>query len=557
MRKALTSMLRNEGAAVAPIVALSMFGLIACGGIAFDYARLATMDTELQQAADQAALAAAGQLDRINPDTATGELGSQARARAAINGTAANRLASNETRFANDGVGRGVEFTVANITFCKEFDDSKPDATACTAATDSSDSAFVIVTTTARTANYAFTPIVAAFSGTSSATAVAGVESAICSIAPLFVCTEDPDFPDADDIGRGLLLKTGGGNSWAPGNYGLLDFGAGNGGAIDALLGHGLNGCQTTEETDTLPGNKNVTDAINTRLDVYDGSPATIDPAICNTADGSGCPALNARKDLVIDLTPEANATTEIVKFGTEEAPPAPPTLAELVAAADAAGLSCPADPKAAGKEFALAKSSPIGFNRDTCHYSNSCTDGNFGDKNWDRDAYLAANHPGVTAAQVATALANGTTGATLTRYDIYKWEMADPSARMTTRRVVSGDPPKITVNKTKYAYGVRAQCSYPAVKYGSTAYPAQKDRRVLPIVAANCAALNGSGSLTEKFKLLRVFDVLLTEPSAQRTIPGVTDNKEIYGEVIGPANSFNSGTGLQYYTRNKPYLVR
>jgi len=37
--------------------------LIAAGGIAFDYARLAAMDTELQQAADQAALAAVTQLD--------------------------------------------------------------------------------------------------------------------------------------------------------------------------------------------------------------------------------------------------------------------------------------------------------------------------------------------------------------------------------------------------------------------------------------------------------------------------------------------------------------
>ena len=41
-----------------------MVALIAAGGIAFDYARLAAMDTELQDAADQAALAAASQLDR-------------------------------------------------------------------------------------------------------------------------------------------------------------------------------------------------------------------------------------------------------------------------------------------------------------------------------------------------------------------------------------------------------------------------------------------------------------------------------------------------------------
>ena len=49
----------DNSAAVAPTVALSLFALIGAGGIAFDYARLASLDTELQNAADQAALAAA------------------------------------------------------------------------------------------------------------------------------------------------------------------------------------------------------------------------------------------------------------------------------------------------------------------------------------------------------------------------------------------------------------------------------------------------------------------------------------------------------------------
>ena len=67
---------RSDRAAVAPLTAMSLFALIAAGGVAFDYARLAAMDTELQQAADQAALAAATQLDRAD--------GAQARAATAI-----------------------------------------------------------------------------------------------------------------------------------------------------------------------------------------------------------------------------------------------------------------------------------------------------------------------------------------------------------------------------------------------------------------------------------------------------------------------------------------
>ncbi len=61
--RAKSAILRNESGAIAPTFALSLFALVAVGGIGFDYARLAAMDSELQNAADQAALAAVGQLD--------------------------------------------------------------------------------------------------------------------------------------------------------------------------------------------------------------------------------------------------------------------------------------------------------------------------------------------------------------------------------------------------------------------------------------------------------------------------------------------------------------
>src|SRR5678815_5453879 len=89
MRRFLRSFLRSDTGSVAPTVGLALFALIAVGGIAFDYARVAAMDTELQNAADQAALAAATQLD--------GEAGAQDRARAA-----AKTLITNQTRMAND-----------------------------------------------------------------------------------------------------------------------------------------------------------------------------------------------------------------------------------------------------------------------------------------------------------------------------------------------------------------------------------------------------------------------------------------------------------------------
>src|SRR6187200_1653214 len=88
----------DTSGAVAPTIALSLFALIGAGGIAFDYARMASLDTELQSGADQAALAAATQLD--------GQPGACARAAAA----AANML-TNDTIFANEAGARAITVT--------------------------------------------------------------------------------------------------------------------------------------------------------------------------------------------------------------------------------------------------------------------------------------------------------------------------------------------------------------------------------------------------------------------------------------------------------------
>ena len=542
MRNIAASLLASERAVVAPIVALSLFGLIACGGIAFDYARLAAMDTELQQAADQAALAAAGQLDRAAD--------AQARAVASISGAAANRLAANFTRFANDTDGATVE--LEEIVFCSAFDDSVADTdAACTVATDSSDSRFVRVTTSTRTANYMLTPIVAAFSGgTSSAIAVAGVESSICDVAPLMVCVANDAFPTAADIGKGVVMKTAGGASWVPGNYGLLDFGSGNNGVIDALVGFGLNGCQATTDTTTEPGNKNVTDAVNTRMDVYGGGPKTSNPSVCNLATGSGCPAKNTRKDMTLEMTYAIKQPGVL---------PQPTPLNCGAAATPSTGNP---NPSLSYATSFLKNTAAKGFDRDTCHYTDTCpgTGGakNFGDKVWDRAAYLAANHPGVTAGTIASAVGGTATAATLTRYQIYQWEIANQATgKLDPREIGTTPPPDIKTQGTNKTYTFKKQCAFSKPKLAPGAYPAQKDRRILPIIAANCDELKGKGTAFEDFVILRVFDVFLTEPSLQRSAPRPTDDKDIYGEVIGPAETAAGGSGFQYYSRSRPYLVR
>ena len=536
--------LENERAAVAPTVALSLVGLIMVGGVAFDYARLAAMDTELQQAADQAALAAATQLDRSS--------GAQDRAAAAIQNPGTNRLASNFTRFAKIDPTSGTAVEITNITFCKTFDDSVADTTtACAAASGDSDSAFVIVTTQLRTARYAFTPIIGLFSSSVSASAVAGVQSSICNVAPLMVCVPSDDFPTDADVGKGIILKTAGGNAWAPGNYGYLDFGNGNPAVIAALLGNGLNGCQSQDDNETEPGNKNATDAINTRMDVYAGSNKN-DAANCVPSTGVACPAQDTRKDMTTLMTFQLRQSAQ---------PTAP------ACGTPAFGQNANSPGKLSYADWVKAPAVRQ-FGRDSCHYDGTCpTLGgaqNFGDGNWDRAGYIAANHPGQTAATIAAAIGGGATAATLTRFQVYQWEIANKAnGRLDPLQIgpetatsSGGGNPTWTITKV---------CALNQPLFAPAAASTAKDRRVLPIVAANCDNLKGKGTAFEDYVILRVFNIFLTEPSLQRSpletgIAGATtgtDDKEIYGEVIGPGDTFGSGGGFQYYARNKPYLVR
>src|SRR5438045_9137717 len=104
-------LIKHIRGAVAPTVAMSLFGLIGVGGVAFDYAHLANLDTELQQAADQAALAGATQLDGSN--------GSRARATAA-----AQQLLNNATLFESDAsgvTGDQRKLTIATVEFLQGY----------------------------------------------------------------------------------------------------------------------------------------------------------------------------------------------------------------------------------------------------------------------------------------------------------------------------------------------------------------------------------------------------------------------------------------------------
>jgi hypothetical protein len=308
-------------------------------------------------------------------------------------------------------------------------------------------------------------------------------------------------------------------------------------------------GCQSTDDNETEPGTKTqVTDAVNTRMDVYDHTNNKVWNNKSGTpecaSDGTGCPAKNTSKDMV------RTETYVIDTAPTETVAPAAPDCNE---ASPSTGGEL-----TLGEPFVL-HSSAKGFQRDDCHYQGTCQGGNVGSGTWDYAGYMAKHHPGVTSSAVG-----GTT-----RYAVYQWERDNDAASNTLApRLMSATQSselKKIKGKDRKVWTFTKQCAYSRPLVGNATYGEQKDRRVLPIVAANCENLRGKGAAYEDYTLLRVFDVFLTEPSLQRSAAQTgksgatvgTDNKEIYGEVIGPAETFDGSTGFQYYARNKPYLIR
>lgn len=517
MRAFFQSLIERTDGAVAPTVALSLFGLLAIGGIAFDYSRMASLDTELQSAADQAALAAATQLDG----------GTNARNRASA---AANDLLRNVTVFADAQGAPGGDpdrITVPTVAFYQSYD-AATDVPGSAATTDAN-AKVVIVTVGARRAQFAFTPIVGRLtSDMISAEAVATLSSAVCKIPPLMICAPNSSFPTSADIGKGVLLEPGGGGAWVPGNYGYLDFGNGASG-VKINLGKNNDAAVCSDNDDgipTEPGNMaSVTKFLNTRFDLYEASVTA-----CDSGTGDFCPAQNVRKD----MTREEEV---VVTVATGSAEPEVP--------------ECGAPGSTVKGDFEwnnAVTNFPRDDNQATCTTNdNSCP--KFGTGAWGRDAYVAAAHPATTTEAIA--LARSKTAATLTRWDVYQWELSDQANRMAATRISSTKEVKVTGPNTKYTFNLR--CAYPTPKNGTAVTPSstQKDRRLLTVAVVDCTGANGRFDA----KVLRFADMFLTQPSLDRGAS--TGKDQIYVEVVRVAEKASGQSAFQFYLRQRPRLIK
>jgi len=576
MMRLVGSLWKNTDGAVAPTVALSMIALIAAGGIAFDYARLAAMDTELQDAADQAALAAASQLDH--------QTGACARAAAA-----ASSLLSNQARFANDGSGSGVEVPTTTVTDCNgnsfiQFYQTYDQATDTPgdAATDDSNAKIVIVSVTPKEAVYTLTPIVAALrSGNMGAHAVASLSSAICKMPPVMICNpeETPtstSFDAGNFIGDGLRLTAvgGGPGGWAPGNFGYLDTQTGVSGAPDLREGLGWNvpagECVSADGVDTKPGaTVTVTDSFNTRFDIYQNGNTS-----CPT--GGACSAsINSVKDVRRAANASGGNACKIQNQGWQ-------------LDTSGSGYYGQTLPSTAADLPTTTTPSSMGHPRDECHAisnTGSCTNGRMGDGKWDANAYFRTNYvrssvgssgqaigTSWTAAEwrantgLSTTVSPKITGtsqpnpAYASRYNVYAWEIAhryNPTGTPAQGAIdgvnVLGPRNASATGNTLVSYGT-PQCSA-GQGYGAGQIPdaTTPDRRRISVAVVNCLA-NGVKGNSTGVPVEKWIDVFLVEPSINRAR---TNDGDIYVEIIGETVNGGSSNASQVIVHQVPYLLK
>lgn len=529
----------DDRGAVAALYAIALPVLVAMAGIGFDYARVASLDTELQNAADQAALAGATQLNQ-NADSIV-------RATSAAQGG----LVANSTLFANDGNGQAIAIPDAGVFFYETRDDAEAGTNAIDVTESDADARakFIRVKVATRTANYALTPVVGAFSGTIDAEAVAGIGSALCRTPPLMICNPDEptnntnkdfDFNANAHSGEGLLAKGGGGNAWAPGNFGFLNSvpGPGNGTdkmreafGWDAPVGNCIS--QSGNVTiDTAPGDRTaVATAFNTRFDIYDGDVSCPTPGRCPAS-------VNSVKDLVHPTGAFSNNNAcKLHNKGWQQTshrylPPANRAL-----------------------DVSQGDTMPdvMGHPRDVCHSTNpqACS-GPFGDAFWDRDAYFKANYGWDHAqwqANTGLVIGAGARPTVPTRYQVYKWEI-EHRGELVGGATVLGT--KAVGGNTAYSAPVCSQTK----GFGTGTVPTDTtaDRRRLSVAVVNCYANKVKGSSTG-VPVRRWMDVFLVQPSINRDR---TSQDEIYVEIIGETTAGSAGeTAGTVIRRDVPYLIK
>jgi len=490
-RLSLVGLLRRFAAdsngAVAPLVGIALVVLLAMGGLAWDVSRGYALRSELESAADAAALAGATQLD--------GTTGAIDRARVAAQGS----LVKNGQRLANTSEANST--ANADITFLKDL--AYDGAGARSTTSTDSEANFIQVNITPRSLGMVFGVFAAATNFQVRAHAVAGYGSAICKSPPLMVC--NPDETQSINIfngyaGHGIVLNgVGGGQAFGPGRFGYLQITGGNLQALNDAMGRSPPASECFGN-DVVVRNGDPTvplDWMNTRFDIF------------------------------------VNGGVAAVKNDVHYAP-APVSITGLgKTASNGASLCIPkVQDTAYNGDGSVAGLAAMPLPRDTCAYpngGNTCTGGAnaLGNGNWDRASYFRVTHNytgSLTSAPFTGEAWSsfydypgvGTPPTYPTRYQVYLWE----TANIANNAVWGPNPlknPATNTNPGGENDWATRQCSTVSPVGGLP------DRRTITAVVLNCSQIQNN----KPADVIGAVDLFLTEPGA------TGGNGTIYGEVI------------------------
>lgn len=233
--------------------AIGMLSVLLAAGLAVDISRFYLAKTELQNAADAAALAAVSALN-------TAPLGITMATDRAV--AAMNNYDFNKT---------GVAFPRGNVLFAKNLDG--PYMNEGAAQAQAASIRFVKVTTPASPIGVSFAASVLGNSKNLSATATAGYSvplNIICNFLPVSVI----DYGTPITAGNTYTFRASSGTSVSPGNYQILAVAGEGGKDVRIGLGAGVDKCASpgaVYAVDTKPGVTAgaVRQGVNTRFDEY------------------------------------------------------------------------------------------------------------------------------------------------------------------------------------------------------------------------------------------------------------------------------------------------
>ena len=563
------SLIRDRRGAVAVYIAIITPVMIGIGALTLDLGRVITLHSELQYAADSAALAGARELDRFT--------GAIARARAAAAGGVVNIQT-----FATDGGTKQVTIDVTDCAFppvppCVRFLKSLPDEDdepiePSDVTTSDDDARFMEVHVGARTVTNMLIQIVTLGSGPSTistvASAIAGNDQVICKIPPMFMC--NPTEPDGNlDLELGVdltvlegvqmeMFHQGGTGQYTPGNFGLLcptgteGSPCGAGFVRDALASTtGTCVSLNLAETKTGVTLQMVRTGINARLDFFTPQSKTSDNIPWRELD-IFVPAANVTQGgLAKD---KGKVTCEYDEVGEN-----------LNSDGDNldAWIADNPDNNDADNFVVKTPDTAMGFPRDKCINADNCATagavaGNrrIGDGKWDYINYFRTNHgckPGnILPRPLDTCKPLDWDGVTNytginptwppTRYETYRYEIESALVPIVTSgQDIYNDAGIADPNKTTAENGI-AECflgtppvlSPPSYNYfPDTVRDLRllRDRRVMPIAIANCGAMEDLGLKVSgkfRFKIPQFVYVFLTEPMKHPS------TSEIHVEILG-----------------------